>query len=284
MGGTTSKETQETKNSYTDASVQSCTTPSTSSYVNIDHVLYWQPPDCPPSPASGFQSDQALNIDADCLIKSMAQTASDAANTLSATALGGLGITETQTGSTTQQTFIDYSESACSGSSNTTLANINHSIIRSCEMVVTQSATVQQSCQLNALQIQLSKIADAQAADSEGLSLGLIAAIIGLVIIVIIIIIAIGAIIAFALKSGGKTPVPESYSPSPSPSPEELTGGDYFRENPFCMILIIIGIIVIIIAILVIFRPKIGKKYDFNRYYQIANNARQVGGYDQIYY
>jgi flagellar basal body-associated protein FliL len=268
MGASVSTNQQTITNNMITNATNSCPTISTVNAVNISGLNYSQPPNCPAG--SGFNINQAAVVDATCLLTSLQNTAAQVAQSLSADAQAGLGISVSTNVSDIETSIAQNTTNTCTNTSTRNVANIADTTIRSCNFTLTQNATENVSCQINATQGIIDKIATQSAATAKGGSIfgdlfgGGIGGII--TVIVIIIVLAVVAGVAFYFLRGKKGSGTTTASTSQMTAADALLLGgfrnffndinnpvsfnDKLKKNSSFVVLIILILIVLIVFLM----------------------------------
>lgn len=196
MGASSSTNKQTIQNNIIDSAVAQCKPVSASNSINLSGINFNPPADCPGG--SNFNVSQASSVDATCLIGQLLSQAAQSTSSLDANAKAGLGFSVSTNVSETANNISSYVNSQCSGVSSSNMANISDTNIQSCNFVITQDATAQESCQINQTQNVISSIAAAASASSQGGSIwgdlfGGGSSVITVIIVVVIVLILISA-------------------------------------------------------------------------------------------
>lgn len=197
MGASSSTNEQSVQNNIIDSAVANCNPVSASNSISLSGINYTQPADCPAG-STGLEINQAASVTATCLLSNLQSQAAQSANSLNASAKAGLGFSVSTNISDTANNISSYVDSQCSGVSSTNMANISDTNVRSCNFVIVQDATAQESCQINETQNVISNIAAASSASSQGGSiLGNIfgggSSVITVIIVIVVVLILISA-------------------------------------------------------------------------------------------
>jgi uncharacterized membrane protein len=245
MGASVSTNVQNTQNSLITSAVQKCPPVTAANLVNFTGTNFTAPPDCPGG--GNFDITQAAVVDSTCVLSSLQQAAAETAQTLNADAKAGLGIAVSTNVGETQNNIKNYTNQSCAKASSSNTVNLKDVNIKACNLTVTQNASDNTNCQINATQDLISKIAVSSGASSTGLFGDLFSGSWGkYILIVVAVIVIIGIIIALYKVLGKKSN--KKIQKTSSTKIEETTGGGYFDElNKPYIILIIVALLIVIV-------------------------------------
>lgn len=210
MGLSASTSEQKIQNDLITNATNSCPPVSTINVTNLSGMVIETPPDCPGG--GNVTISQAAVVNANCLLQSLQESAAKLAATLNAQAKAGLGIAVSTDIQDIKTSIEENTKNTCAGASTTNIADISNTVIKSCNFTVTQDATENVSCQINATQDMISKIAASASAHATGGSilgdlfggLGNIVEVIAIIAAVIIVLIIVGILLFLLLGRKGK--------------------------------------------------------------------------------
>jgi flagellar basal body-associated protein FliL len=216
MGLNENITSQQIENETITQAMAECGDTSGSNVITMSGVTFDPPPECDDSTLT---INQATSVSAECAITQLTQVAVDLANQLTVEQLAAIGININISGTVTSSDIESYVSSICSDAtvSNTYIAS--DVTVNSCDWVIVQDATAEQSCTIDQTQQLISKLSTDVAADQSGSSLlGLIfgsvgSALISIGIVIIIVIVVIGIIvfgIQWAKSKGQKAEAQQS--------------------------------------------------------------------------
>nr|QZX43049.1 myristoylated membrane protein [Mimivirus sp.] len=205
MGASASTNQQTIQNNILNQAYNTCPNIGTTNVIDLSGIKFEPPPDC--NPPSEMIIGQTATVDANCLLTSLQSSAADIAAQLNAEAKAGLGIAVSTNINDVKNSINQITTNSCANVSTTNKATIKDTVIKSCKFQVIQDATLNVSCQINATQDLVSKIASNAATSAEGGSIwgllfgsGIGGIIVGIVVVIVIIAI-IGVVIYFVSKN-----------------------------------------------------------------------------------
>ena len=286
MGASVSTNAQTLQNTMITTAVQSCPPVSGSNVINWTGVDFTAPPDCPGG--GNFVFSQAAVVDANCALSSLQSTAANTVANLSASAQAGLGFAVSTNVADNVTNIQNYTNQQCAGTSTTNLVNFSDVKINACNLTVTQNATENVNCQLNATQGIINTIATNTAAQAQGASLfGLLfgGGRIGIFILVIAIIVILGGIAAAYFKTkGNKKSVEAGLNTELADDIQEGGYTDSFgntiQKNKPYIILIVIALLLVIVF-MVNRSPSAARQItesDVNNLNQTISEAHKIAG------
>jgi len=293
MGASISVNRQTVQNELITQAVNSCPPVAGANVVNWSGVTLRQPPGCPPD--SSFDISQASVVDATCLLNSMQNVAASTIGNLDANAQAGLGLAATRNESDIRNQISNITNNTCAGVSTTNYVNWQDVDIESCRLAVTQNATQNVRCQIDATQDLINKVATTMTSQAEGGSIfGNIfgsgpGGIIVLVVIAVLIIAALIGAYFFFTKSNKSTlitattgvPVPSSISDELSSLSSTQIGGGDSSTLWFIIVIILIVILVIFITNCCRRQNNALTEADINRLTQKMEEAQRIAGLNQ---
>ncbi|AGF85232.1 IMV envelope protein [Moumouvirus goulette] len=265
MGASASTNKQTIENTMINNAYNSCGTIGAVNNVTINDITFDPPANC--NPPSSFDISQATTINSKCLIASLQSSAAQTVAQLSAEAKAGLGFSASTNINDITNTIKNNVTNKCANQSTTNKANLKDMVIKSCNIRIAQDATVNEVCQINETQNEISNIADKAAANAQGGSIlgDIFGSGITKIIIAIIILIALlgGGFFLFKQLTKNKNTAPVETATELNKSAElaALLGGNIsnafnnlFSSNPKenrTIIIIIILVLVILVALIV---------------------------------
>ena len=280
MGASVTTNAQTLENNLITQSVQSCPPVSGSNVINWTGVNVDIPPQCPAG--SRVNINQAAVVDANCVLSSLQDSAAETAQKLNADAQAGLGFAVSTNVANTKNNISQYTTQTCAGTSTSNTVDFKDVNIKACDLTVTQNATANVACQINAVQDQISKISSNLSGSTQGGSifgnlfgLGRIGSIIIIIIVVIVILVIVILLIKFLGSS--KSVNPDAIELA------ELAGGSYDSNKPY---IILIVVILLIVVVFMVNQSSTDNKQitdvDLSNFNQKVNEAKEIAGISDL--
>ena len=201
MGASVSTNATTVENEIVSKALQTCPVVSGSNVTSISNTTFSPWPGCD---KSSFNVKQSTSISSECALSSLQKAAAESAQQLSAEAQATLGFSVSTNVADTENSLKVLTEQTCKDVSTTNIVDVDNVTFHTCDVYITQDATANTSCQIDATQDQISDIAVEMAAESSGWGWWEILALIGGIILLIILLIGGVFLIRMLMGMGSK--------------------------------------------------------------------------------